>query len=1385
MNTSRSRAFALRRSARSVFRPAVESLERRDLLAQIFWNTDSDGYWDIPGNWSTGAVPTFNDDVVIDRGLANPTVTIRSGAQVHSLRNEETVQGNNLFAGTTIDNAGTVTNNGTFIGCGFIAQFENYGTIIIPASVTLFNFLGVLNNYGLFDLQGDGEYPLSTLATSTQLNNYGTFQKSGGTATSHLYGGQFNNYGGSIDVLSGSLAPRVNIWTGGTFFVSAGSTLDLSAQYIPQVTGVFTATGSGDILLGNGHLPIGAGGATFAFSTARFLMTGGAVDGTGTLTSTDTFEWQGGSINTPLMNVGTVKLTGWVSGTSRMLNSSLINSGAILHKDSGPLTGGGTLNNLAGSLYDVQADGSIGQPNTFGASLFQLNNSGTFRKSAGSGSSLVWAALNNAGSVEVQSGTLDFRGSGTCGGGFSVAAGSTLLFSLGSFNLSGSSNISGAGDVSFIASSSLSPAGSVNVTIGGTFQISGTTRITGFTSGNGSLKNFATATFNGAAETRTLILGDNGTLGGNGTVNVTGVASWTESNLLATPGKMIGTGKTVANRLEIVAAEGRRPLGSLNRELSATDMVLNVANDPIGNPAGLDGTGMITILGQASWFGGKLVAVSVSAGASVTTAGKVLTGRLANDGQINLEGQGILRSGFFDNRGTITKRGDATFVLAAGSFNNYGLVSIDEGTLALGSDDVTFPYFVATPFVQFVGGTTSLSGGTFDLVNSSGIDLEGGDLIGNGTITGLDSTGYLYNSARVAPGFSPGAIDVDIYEQASTGVLDIEISPTDVDRLDVANSVSLNGGLRVTALDGYIPKFGDRFVILRNDGPYAINGEFAGLPEGAAVPGLPNLVISYVGGDGNDVELFFKQQRRDVKVTVTGGSFVYDGLPHPATSSVTSGDGLNTEARVNYYSDNMLLAGPPVNAGTYRVVATYDGDNSHNSGSAETSIIITPAGSYTTVTAANAIYDGLMHAATAIVTGAGGLSEMVDVTYVGVLGTAYGPTSTAPVNAGTYIASASYSSDTNHFASSDTESFAISKAALTVIADNKIKFYGEADPVLTYSVSGLVSDDTPAVVSGVMLSSVTGAAATVGTHPIFASGGVATNYEITDANGTLTVIIDPGQGILLLDTSAKGSLTVTGTGGVNVTGGGKIVVDSQSAQAVTVSGNGNVSAAEIDAKGISTSGQGIVQGTIDNSEPPLDDPLKSLVAPSVPSTVRSTSALIVSGGVVTLQPGLYVGGIKISGQAQVTLAPGIYYLQGGGFSVAGQASVTGTDVMLYNAAEKSTDNISFSGQGKVGLTGLAGGIYQGIAIFQERHSSAAITMSGNGNVNIVGTVYAAAAAIKLSGNGSLFIASDGAKRLAGHLLAADLQVTGNGGVFVDVAGNSLEPGAVDYFFANY
>jgi gliding motility-associated-like protein len=86
------------------------------------------------------------------------------------------------------------------------------------------------------------------------------------------------------------------------------------------------------------------------------------------------------------------------------------------------------------------------------------------------------------------------------------------------------------------------------------------------------------------------------------------------------------------------------------------------------------------------------------------------------------------------------------------------------------------------------------------------------------------------------------------------------------------------------------------------------------------------------------------------------------------------------------------------------------------------------------------------------------------------------------------------------------QTLTVSKASLTVTANSKSKIYGASDPVLDYTVTGLLyNGDANTVVTGVVLSTSTGGSATYGTHIISASDGTAANYNITHVNGTLTV----------------------------------------------------------------------------------------------------------------------------------------------------------------------------------------------------------------------------------------------------------------------------------------
>jgi hypothetical protein len=202
---------------------------------------------------------------------------------------------------------------------------------------------------------------------------------------------------------------------------------------------------------------------------------------------------------------------------------------------------------------------------------------------------------------------------------------------------------------------------------------------------------------------------------------------------------------------------------------------------------------------------------------------------------------------------------------------------------------------------------------------------------------------------------------------------------------------------------------------------------------------------------------------------------------------------------------------------------------------------------------------------------------------------------------------------------------------------------------------------------------------------------------------------------------------------------GAVAVNSNNVAAAKLSGNGTATAHEFNIvgnPGTQITGNGHFVGTINRGVAPTADPLAGVPTPTPPT--QTYSAVNYSSSTpITLNPGTYVGGITLGGNARVTLNPGIYYLQGGGLKVSSNARVTGNGVMIYNAPNVSTDQVAISGNGNVTITAMTTGTYAAMAIFERRPSSVPLTISGNGVLNVDGIVYMPGAPLTVTGNGDL------------------------------------------------
>jgi hypothetical protein len=477
---------------------AVPSDRMLQITPTATWIHNGDGFWDDKNNWSTGAVPGVNDDVLLG---GTGTVTIRSDQSVRSLLSNQPLaltagtltlaasseidgslqlsggsilsNGSLAITGTTtwlsgdIGAAGTgsVTNSGQMTlqgssGHGAVGTFNNSGTITVTGSgafvvgaTKLTDTASTTTNLaaGTINLQSTGAFAVGNNSgiTTHVLSNAGTIRKSvaAGNATV-LLNGLTNS--GTIDVQTGTLTFNGGSTTqhltsnGGAFTVASGATVDLTGSSTVTVKGAFGASGLGTIRIANGSLVVDPAGASFNFAGTMLQWTGGDIRGTGV----------------GLTNLGNLTLAG---ANDKLLGAVLTNSGTIEHNGGtfqldevvGQTGFTGIVNNTG--LYELNAD-NIGLFHNF-ADNAAFNNSGTFRKTTGTGSNSTGnVPFNNLGGViDVASGTLIIASGTHTGGAFKTASPggvqSVIKFT-GSHTITGIYVGSGSGLVQLAGSSS-------------------------------------------------------------------------------------------------------------------------------------------------------------------------------------------------------------------------------------------------------------------------------------------------------------------------------------------------------------------------------------------------------------------------------------------------------------------------------------------------------------------------------------------------------------------------------------------------------------------------------------------------------------------------------------------------------------------------------------------------------------------------------------------------------------------------------------------------------------------------------------------------------------------------------------------------------------------
>jgi len=137
--------------------------------------------------------------------------------------------------------------------------------------------------------------------------------------------------------------------------------------------------------------------------------------------------------------------------------------------------------------------------------------------------------------------------------------------------------------------------------------------------------------------------------------------------------------------------------------------------------------------------------------------------------------------------------------------------------------------------------------------------------------------------------------------------------------------------------------------------------------------------------------------------------------------------------------------------------------------------------------------------------------------------------------AGNYSLVPSGASDNNYSFSYVPGNLEVTKAALSAVADNKSKTYGNSNPSLTISYTGFVNgDDQTDLDTAPVASTSATVTSDADTYPISLSSGSDNNYEITNTNGILTVnkatLLASAEDKTRLYGSANPAFTVTYSG---------------------------------------------------------------------------------------------------------------------------------------------------------------------------------------------------------------------------------------------------------------
>ncbi|WP_334168764.1 MBG domain-containing protein [Methylobacter sp.] len=421
------------------------------------------------------------------------------------------------------------------------------------------------------------------------------------------------------------------------------------------------------------------------------------------------------------------------------------------------------------------------------------------------------------------------------------------------------------------------------------------------------------------------------------------------------------------------------------------------------------------------------------------------------------------------NNGTIIYSSSAGTVIGVGDVG--GLVGHNSGTLL---DQSYSTMTVTSDFSVYNDGTGGLVGWNSGPITNS--YATGAVSAGNYSqgVGGLVGTNY----SSITNSYSTGSVTSGIHSQYVGGLVGLNNGTVTESFWDTQSSSQPTIGIGSDTTSGATGLTTTNMETLSN----FVNWNFSTIwrmYEGYTAPLLKSLL-------------------KPISITASSANKTYDGLAYSGGNGVTYSIAEATLLGIFSYSGSAQGA---INAGSYSITPSglYSSQQGYDISYTSGSLTINPAVLSITANSLSKTYGDIDPVLTYNASGfVNGESSSV---LTGALTRAAGET----VAGGPYAIHQGSLSGSNYNINYTGATFTINPAVLSITANNLSKTYGDVNPTLTASVTGLKYDDTSLIITG--LSTTADRSSGVGSYVINASAASAgTNYTITSAtNGNLTI----------------------------------------------------------------------------------------------------------------------------------------------------------------------------------------------------------------------------------------------------------------------------------------